>query len=117
MDEKTILREHLYNKMSAELDVFTEDFKVLTPEESVDRAFELVTKRALLTCFCSDKDNISKEQIMTLINKRLPLDFLYEDFLKYDDDIQDKLVDFIDYSVGREIDRQKNKSMPDRESR
>lgn len=116
MEEKSILREHLYKKMTVELDVFTEDFKVLTPQESVDRAFELVTKRELLTCFCSDNENISKEQIMMLVKKRFPLDFLYEEFLKYDD-IQDKLIDFIDYSTTREINRQRERPIQDRESR
>lgn len=117
MEARTVLMEHLYKMMTVELDVFTQEFKYSTPDECVDKAFELVSKRALASCFSYDNGQFSEDKIKVLIGKAYPLDYLYREWVGFDDDIESHLNDFINDTTSKELERQKHSPEQSKEVR
>jgi tagatose-1,6-bisphosphate aldolase non-catalytic subunit AgaZ/GatZ len=68
------LKNELYNRMMAEQNNFKEALKTKTPDEILDRAYVYSMRQNILNEFLFV--DLSEEQLQTLLNLDLPLEYL-----------------------------------------
>ena len=104
------MQDKLYEKMSEEYTQFKEDLRSRTPDEIMDKAYELVFKEDILSCFeYRDLDDSTIEALMTL---ERPLGSLYREWLDADASYMDMLEQCIDNLVYEIEAREESRKAP-----
>lgn len=94
MTKNEILNQKVWEKMQAELDRFIAELKTKSPDEIIESAYELTYKEDILQSFDFELDGncpLSNEQAKALLSLKHPLDYLYQEWLDYDDSVLDTL--------------------------
>ena len=94
MTKNEILNQKVWEKMQAELDRFIAELKTNSPDEIIESAYELTYKEDILQSFDFELDGncpLSNEQAKALLSLKHPLDYLYQEWLDYDDSVLDTL--------------------------
>ncbi len=114
-DRHDDLNELLYNKMQSELDKLVADLRnALTPEDVISASFELTHKTNILYCFDVEWDGympLPKEKALMLYSMEKPLDFLYREWMKYDDYLLGLMRDCCNGAIEREYAASKGETV------
>lgn len=94
-------KEQLYEKLSAEYDIFIDGLKGAAPDKIIESAYEKVFKEDILSCF-EYGDSFNEQQLAALLALDNPLDALYRNWLHTDASHMDDLSDSIHGFVVRE---------------
>ncbi|CCY66451.1 putative uncharacterized protein [Clostridium sp. CAG:678] len=120
MTKNEILNHKVWQKMQAELDSFISEFKTKPPGELIESAYELIYKQDILQSFDFDVDGnypLTDEQAKALLSMKNPLDYLYQEWLDYDDSVLDTLRQSNDFAIDKQIERLKTRAEKEREVR
>ena len=91
------MQDKFYEKMSEEYAQFKDDLRSKTPDEIMDKSYELVFKEDFLSHFeYNEMDDSTIEALMTL---ERPLDSMYREWLHTDASYMDMLERCIDNMV------------------
>ncbi len=117
MDKQLLIAsEKLYEKMKAELDNFKNKLKTKTPDEIIKSAYELVTKEDILTVFEID-EGFELKEYKALLRTKNPLEYLYQEWLDFDDSVMDAIRDSVSSAIEKQIEYFKSQSKNERDSR
>ena len=103
MQEQTTeqMEQQVYHRASQELDAFLNALKDKTPEQIINRAYEICTKQDLLTILENDEFTQSVWQVLCKLEH--PLDAVYQHWLCCDDSRMSELRDTVaDYAAKRQ---------------
>ncbi len=120
MMNNEILNQKVWEKMQAELDSFIAELKTKPPDELIKSAYELIYKQDILQSFDFDFDGnypLTDEQAKALLSMKNPLDYLYQEWLDYDDSVLDTLRQSNDFAIDKQIERLKTRAEKEREVR
>lgn len=91
------LEAKVYEKMSAENDALLEEIKKMPPQDIIDNAYQIVMKQDILCLM--DNHCLSEPQLRLLLESQLPLDDLYQEWLKVDctylEDMEQSITDYL----------------------
>lgn len=105
------IREELYSKIKNEYISFINNLKKCSSEHIVNKSYEIAIKEEFCILFYPEFEHFNIEQIKSLNKKKMPLQFLYHEWMKTDGGIQ-QLVDDCTVSVlDRLVQDQKYKNM------
>lgn len=120
MTKNEILNQKVWQKMQAEIDSFISELKTKPPDELIKAAYELTYKQDILQSFDFDFDGnypLTDEQAKALLSMKNPLDYLYQEWLDYDDSVLDTLRQSNDFAIDKQIERLKTRAEKEREVR
>ena len=120
MTKNEILNQKVWQKMQAELDSFISELKTKPPDELIKSTYELIYKQDILQSFDFDFDGnypLTDEQAKALLSIKYPLDYLYQEWLDYDDSVLDTLRQSNDFAIDKQIERLKTRAEKEREVR
>ena len=94
------LREKLINNLQDQYDLFIAKMKYKSLEELIERVHEIAIKDEIIECArsCSFSDS----QLKILVGLSNSLDVIYQRWLKFDDDLWEKLEYVIQDTVEKE---------------
>lgn len=104
--------------MQAELDGFIADWKTKPSADTLELAYELTQKEEILNSFNFDweyRDPIPLEQAKALYAMKYPLDYLYQEWLEYDDLLFDMLRDSNKLAMKKAVNHMKSRTDIDME--
>ena len=105
------LREKLYSRMNSELAEFERELLQKSPQQILDRSYEYISKRNIVTEIEYDR-NLSNEQLKAMLKLKAPLETLYDEWLSTDCSdsqmIRDVIYDFSSEEAERIKDKEKN---------
>lgn len=110
--------DKLYKKMQAELDKFIADWKLNPSEDTLELAYELTYKEEILNSFdfdWEDRTPIPIEQAKALLAMKYPLDYLYQEWIDYDDSPIDMLRDSNNLAIEKAVNHLKSRTDIDME--
>lgn len=110
--------DKLYKKMQAELEQFIADWKSKSSADTVELAYELTYKEEILNSFDFDWEGrtpIPIEQAKTLLAMKYPLDYLYQEWIDYDDSSRDMLRDSNSRAIEKTVNHMKSRTDIDKE--
>ncbi len=110
--------DKLYKKMQAELDKFIADWKLNPSEDTLELAYELTYKEEILNSFdfdWEDRTPILIEQAKALLAMKYPLDYLYQEWIDYDDSPIDMLRDSNNLAIEKAVNHLKSRTDIDME--
>lgn len=89
--------QELYERMLAELSTFRDSLFRLSPSEIISNynPYELVYKEDILMCFEYDELCLSDENVLVLLEKEKPLDWLYQSWCDSGVSHMDMMREFI----------------------
>ena len=117
MDKQLLIAsDKLYEKMKMELDNFKNELKTKTPDEIIKSAYELVTKEDILTVF-EIEEGFELKEYKALLKTKKPLEYLYQEWLDFDDAVMDAIRDSVSSAVEKQIEYFKSQSKNERDSR
>ena len=93
------LNDRVYEKLSAEFDTFMDEIKLLTGDEAIKKAYEKVFKEEIVTCFECGSMSLTPKEAKALLDKKRPLDYLYDEWVGSDVSFLDMLRDVISDGV------------------
>ena len=105
--------DKLYKKTQAELDQFISDWKSNPSADTVELAYELTYKEEILNSFDFDwKDRIPIpiEQAKALLAMKHPLDYLYQEWIDYDDSPLDMLRNSNNLAIEKAVNHMKSRT-------
>ena len=102
-DSFDILLDKLYEKLEREYDNFIVDLMVEPPEKIIEKSYEKVIKEEMLNVITEDRDSLTLLEARILYSKKYPLDFLYQEWLSNDLNIQEELICSISQAVDDEL--------------
>lgn len=120
MTKNEILNQKVWEKMQAELDSFIAELKTKPPSEIIESAYELTYKEDILQSFDFELDGncpLSNEQAKALLSLKHPLDYLYQEWLDYDDSVLDTLRQSNALAIENQVDYIKIRADKEKESR
>lgn len=118
MTKNEILNQKVWQKMQAELDSFISELKTKPPDEIIESAYELIYKQDILQSYDFDLNYpLTDEQAKALLSMKHPLDYLYQEWLDYDDSVLDTLKQSNDFAIDKQIERIKSRAEKEREVR
>lgn len=118
IDKTEFYNEKLRKKMQAELDKFIADWKTKTSADTVELAYELTYKEEIMNSFDFDWEGrtpIPIEQAKALLAMKYPLDYLYQEWIDYDDSSLDMLRDSNNLAIEKAINHMKSRTDIDKE--
>lgn len=104
--------------MQAELDRFIADWKFKPSADTVELAYELAYKEEILNSFdfeLTDNYPLTNEQAKALLAMKYPLDYLYQEWIDYDDSPLDMLRDSNNLAIEKAINHMKSRTDIDME--
>lgn len=120
MNENKILNIKVFKKMQRELDTFIADLKAKPSADMIEFAYELVSKEDILQSFdfeVTDNYPLINEQAKALLSMKHPLDYLYQEWLDYDNSALDMLRESNNLAIEKQIEHLKTKSEKDKDCR
>lgn len=120
MTKNEMLNQKVCDKMQAELDEFIAEFKTKSSSEIIECAYELIYKEDILQSFDFDiqcNNPLTNEQAKALLSLKNPLDYLYQEWLEYDDSVLDTLRLSNDFAIDKQIEYLKLRAEKERECR
>lgn len=120
MTKNEILNQKVWEKMQAELDRFIKGLKTKPPDEIIESAYELIYKEDILQSFDFEfygNCPLSNEQAKALLSLKHPLDYLYQEWLDYDDSALDTLRQSNDFAIDKQIEYLKTRADKNKGSR
>lgn len=120
MTKNEILNQKVWEKMQAELDSFIAELKTKPPSEIIESAYELTYKEDILQSFDFELDGncpLSNEQAKALLSLKHPLDYLYQEWLDYDDSVLDTLRQSNEFAIKKQTEYLKTRANKEKESR
>lgn len=116
--DKENLRDLLYEKASKEQQAYYDELKQMTPEQIIEKAYEIVMREDILIVF--EDDSLSDRQVEALAKLDYPLSACYDEWQKTDVTYMDRIRDVIDGVANdlikkNEAEKQKNKKRQDPE--
>lgn len=118
IDRTELYNDKLYKKMQAELDKFIADWKSKPSADTVELAYELTYKEEILNSFDFDWEGrtpIPIEQAKALLAMKYPLDYLYQEWIDYDDSPRDMLRDNNSLAIEKAVNHMKSRTDIDME--
>lgn len=118
IDKTEFYNDKLYKKMQAELDRFIADWKFKPSADTVELAYELAYKEEILNSFdfeLTDNYPLTNEQAKALLAMKYPLDYLYQEWIDYDDSPLDMLRDSNNLAIEKAINHMKSRTDIDME--
>lgn len=107
--ELTIISNKVYDKLKKELDDLKSELKTKSPDEIIQSAYELVAKEDIIMAFeCEESFDLSEYK--TLLKTKKPLDYLYQEWLKFDSLEMNYLQESIHNSIEEQAERFKTKA-------
>lgn len=112
IDKTEYYNDKLYKKMRAELDRFISDWKSRPSADTVELAYELTFKEDILNSFDFDLvgRTIPVEQAKALLAMKHPLDYLYQEWIEYDDSTLDILRDSNNLAIEKAVNHMKSRT-------
>lgn len=113
IDKTELYNDKLYKKMKAELDRFISDWKSKPSADTVELAYELTYKEDILNSFdfdWKDRTPIPIEQAKALLAMKYPLDYLYQEWIDYDNSPLDMLRDSNNLAIEKAINHMKSRT-------
>ncbi len=110
--------DKLYKKMQAELDQFIADWKSKSSADTVELAYELTYKEEILNSFDFDWEGrtpVPTPQAKALLSMKYPLDYLYQEWIEYDDSPRDMLRDSNNLAIEKAVNHLKSRTDIDME--
>lgn len=99
-ETKEQLAQQLYDRASQKLDAYIADLKTQTPDQIIDRAYEVSVKQDMLMVL--EEHEFPQHELEELCKLEHPLDVIYNDWLHQDDSRMEELHRTIqDYAVQR----------------
>lgn len=98
--------------MQAELDKFIADWKSKPSADTVELAYELTYKEEILNSFDFDLEGrtpVSIKQAKALLAMKYPLDYLYQEWIDYDDSPRDMLRDSNNLAIEKAVNHLKSR--------
>ena len=97
--------DKLMGKMVNEMNEFTKSVTKMSGQQIIAEMipYELVYKEDILMCFEDDELILSYEEIDFLLGIEQPLDWLYQEWLDFDDSHMGMLRDFITCTLDKRI--------------
>ena len=120
MTKNEILNQRVWKKMQAELDGFIAELKTKPPDEIIESAYELTYKEDILQSFDFDFEvnhPLTNEQAKALLSLKIPLDYLYQEWLDYDDSVLDTLRQSNELAIKKQTKYLKTRAEKEKESR
>lgn len=120
MSKNEILNIKVFEKMQRELDSFIADLKTKPSEDITQFAYELVYKEDILQSFdfeLTDNYPLSNEQAKALLTLKYPLDYLYQEWLDFDDSALDMLRESNNLAITKQVEYLKEKAERDKDCR
>lgn len=120
MKENEMLNIKVFEKMQRELDTFIADLKSKPSADILEFAYELVYKEDILQSFDFEVTNnypLTNEQAKALLTMKYPLDYLYQEWLDYDNSALDMLRDSSSLAIEKQIDYLKTKAEKNKDCR
>lgn len=120
MMNNEILNQKVWEKMQAELDRFIKELKTKSPDEIIESAYELIYKEDILQSFDFGLDGncpLSNEQVKALLSLKHSLDYLYQEWLDYDDSVLDTLRQSNALAIKKQAEYLKTRADKEKESR
>jgi len=114
---KTDCNALLFEKMQAELDSFIAELKTKPPSEMIEFAYELTYKEDILQSFDFDFEGnypLTNEQAKALLSLKHPLDYLYQEWLDYDDSVLDTLRQSNELAIKKQTVHLKKRAKKDK---
>lgn len=105
--------DKLYKKMQAELDKFIADWKSKPSTDTVELAYELTYKEEILNSFDFDWESrtpVPVEQAKALLAMKYPLDYLYQEWIDYDDSPRNMLRDSNSCAIEKAVNHLKSRT-------
>ena len=106
--------------MQAELDRFIKELKTKQPGDVIEFAYELTYKEDILESFDFDFEGnypLTNEQAKALLSLKHPLDYLYQEWLDYDDSVLDTLRQSNALAIKKQAEYLKTRADKEKESR
>lgn len=113
MSKNEILNIKVFEKIQRELDTFIADLKAKPSADMIEFAYELVYKEDILQSFdfeVTDNYPLTNEQAKALLSMKHPLDYLYQEWLDYDNSVLDMLRDSNSLAFEKQIEYLKAKA-------
>lgn len=113
IDKTKFYNDKLYKKMRAELDRFISDWKSMPSADTIELAYELTYKEEIMNSFDFDWEGripVPVEQAKALLAMKHPLDYLYQEWLEYDDSPLDMLRDSNNLAIEKAINHMKSRT-------
>lgn len=113
IDKTEFYNEKLRKKMQAELDKFIADWKTKSSADTVELAYELTYKEEIMNSFDFDwvgRTPVSVEQAKALLALKHPLDYLYQEWIEYDDSPLDMLRDSNNLAIEKAVNHIKSRT-------
>ena len=113
IDKTEFYNEKLRKKMQAELDRFIADWKTKPSADTVELAYELTYKEEIMNSFdfdLKDRKPIPIEQAKALLAMKYPLDYLYQEWIEYDDSSLDMLRDSNNLAIEKVVNHIKSRT-------
>lgn len=104
--------------MQAELDKFIADWKTKSSADTVELAYELTYKEEILNSFDFDWAGgtpVPIEQAKALLALKYPLDYLYQEWIEYDNSPRDMLRDSNSRAIEKAVNHMKSRTDIDKE--
>lgn len=120
MNENEILNIKVFEKMQRELDTFIADIKTKPSADMIEFAYELVYKEDILQSFdfeLTDNYPLTNEQAKALLAMKYPLDYLYQEWLDYDNSALDMLRESNHFAIEKQLEYLKTKAEKDKDCR
>lgn len=97
--------DKLMGKMVNEMNDFLNSIRIKTGQQIIEEMipYELTYKEDILMCFEDDELILSYEKINFLLGLERPLDWLYQEWLDFDDSHMGMLRDFITCTLDRRM--------------
>lgn len=99
--------------MRAELDRFIADWKSKPSEDTIELAYELTYKEEIMNSFDFDWEGrtpVPIEQAKALLALKYPLDYLYQEWIEYDDSPLDMLRESNNFAIEKAINHMKSRT-------
>lgn len=113
IDKTEFYNEKLRKKMQAELDRFISYWKSKPSEDTIEFAYELTYKEEILNSFDFDWEGripVPLEQAKALLALKYPLDYLYQEWIEYDDSSLDMLRDSNNLAIEKAVNHIKSRT-------
>ena len=120
MTKNEMLNQKVCDKMQAELDEFIAELKTKSSSEIIECAYELIYKEDILQSFDFDirgNNPLTNEQTKALLSLKNPLDYLYQEWVEYDDSVLDTLRLSNNFAIDKQIEYLKLRAEKERECR
>jgi hypothetical protein len=111
IDKTEFYNDKLYKKMQAELDRFIADWKTKSSADTVELAYELTYKEEIMNSFDFDwagRTPVPIEKVKALLVMEYPLDYLYQEWIEYDDSPLDMLRGSNNLAIEKAINHMKS---------